>query len=185
MKIKKPKFAIRDSQFGFTLIEAVVSAAVFAVAITGISGAYISVQRLNQTSASLQAIQQNIRFISEDLSKLVRNGQVDYVSYGGTAPQSAAYLYLLDRDGQKVQISLSGNNDLELNKPGIGKTNYNGREIKIYNFVAFVTPATNPFPGGTEQPTVTIYMEIEANISQRTKIRTPFQMTLSTWQYPQ
>lgn len=171
-------------QSGFTLIEAVVSASVFAVAMAGIAGVYIAVQRLNQTSSSLQAIQQNIRFISEDLTKLIRNGQIDYAAYGGGVPQPATTLNLLDRDGQRVQVSFTGNN-LVFNKPGIGQTNYNGREVKIYNFSAFVAPQNNPFPGGTEQPTVTVYMELEANINQRDKIRTPLQITASTRQYPQ
>ena len=129
------------SQKGFTLIEAVVSASIFALAATSIAGVYIAVQRLNQRSASLQALQQNARYLSEDVTKIIRNGQVDYGRYlqqygaSGVPQPSAAHLYLIDQDNVQNDIYQSGDY-MWLDKTGVGSTNFSGREVKVLNFKA-------------------------------------------------
>lgn len=173
---------------GFTLIEAIVSVGVFAFAFTSIAGVYISVQQLNRKSASLQALQQNARFISEDLAKLVRNGAVDYARYGGAVPQpQTANLYLLDRDNTPVRLYRSGDY-LVMEKTvnaQILTTNFTGTEARVLNFAAYVWPAANPFGGsnGTQQPTVTLFVDLESNINPRDRTRMPLQVTVATRQY--
>ncbi len=176
---------IGHSQFGFTLIEAVVATAVFAMTMTSIVGVYIAVQRLNRQSASLQALQQNGRFISEDVTKLIRNGQIDYARYGASVPQpTTPNLYAIDRDGMQVWVYRSGDS-LILDKGSYGSANLTSKEVKVLNFQVFVWPATDPFPGGTEQPTVTMYLDLQANISSQDVTRFPFQITVATREYPQ
>lgn len=183
------------SSRGFTLIEAVVATSVFAIAITSMVGVYVAIQRLNQASAALQALQQNARFITEDITKIVRNGQVDYARYVSTygisgVPQplaSPSRLFLIDQDGVSIEISQSGD-DLRIEKTGIGATNYSGREVKVLDFKAYVWPALNPFAVGAtvrEQPTVTIYLNLESNINPRDKTRFPMQITVATRRYPE
>lgn len=173
------------SEKGFTLIEAVTAVSVFAVAVTSIVGVYTGVQRLNQQSAALQALQQNGRFITEDITKIIRNGQIDYARYGGQVPQPAAQnLYLIDRDGVQIRVYQQGN-DLIIEKAGIGSSTFSGREVKVLNFLVFIWPAANPFPAGSEQPTVSVFLELESNINQREKTRIPFQTTAATRQYPE
>lgn len=184
-----PKFGVTcRRQGGFTLMEAIVAVSVFAIAATSIVGVYLSVQRLNQASAALQALQQNGRFMTEDITKVVRNGQVDYARYGGGGvPQPATpHLYLLDRDRVQIDIYQSGNN-LVLDKLGVGSTNFSGTEVAIKNFQVYVSPAANPFAGGAvkEQPTVTLYLDLESNINARDKTRYVLQTTVATRQYPQ
>lgn len=170
---------------GFTLIEAVVAVSVFAVATTSIVGVYLAVQRLTAQSAALQAVQQNGRFITEDLTKTIRNGQIDYARYGGSIPQPATTnLYLLDRDGVPIRIFQSGN-DLILDRAGVGSTNFTSREVRVRDFKVYIWPAVNPFPGGAEQPTATVFLELESNINPRDKLRVPFQTTAATRQYPE
>lgn len=171
---------------GFTLIEAVVSVSIFAMAMTSIVGVYLSVQKLNQASASLNALQQNARFISEDLSKLIRNGEIDYSRYpSGTAPQpEAADLYLVDQAGSQIRIYLQ-NETLFLDKLGIGSANFTSREVAVKDFKVYITPVANPFPGGNDQPTATVYLDLESNVNPRDKTRARFQVTLTTRQYPE
>lgn len=166
-------------------MEAIVAVSVFAVSAVSIMGVYLSVQKLNQQSSSLQALQQNGRFITEDLTKVVRNGEIDYARYGSSVPQpSTNDLYLRDRDG--VQIRIYRQEDfLIIEKLGIGSSNFTGTEVKVLDFLVYIWPATNPFPGGTEQPTVSVYLNLESNINQRDKIRLPFQITAATKQYPE
>ncbi|MBI4050719.1 MAG: hypothetical protein HY396_01960 [Candidatus Doudnabacteria bacterium] len=176
---------MKISNHGFTIIEAVVAVAVFAMTVSSILGVYISVQRLNRQSASLQALQQNARFLSEDIAKLVRNGQIDYGRYGTTVPQpSTANLYLLDRDGVPVWIYKSGNY-LVIDKSGFGSANFTGKEVKVLDFRVYVWPSVNPFPGGSEQPSVTIFLDLQANVSAQDVTRFPFQITAATRQYPE
>lgn len=177
---------LRYSSAGFTLIEAVVSVSIFAMAMTSIVGVYLSVQKLNQASASLNALQQNSRFISEDISKIVRNGEIDYSRYpSGTAPQPVATdLYLLDQGGTQIRIYLQ-NEALILDKLGIGSANFTSKEVAVKDFKVYITPATNPFPGGNDQPRATIYLDLESNVNPRDKTRARFQVTLTTRQYPE
>ena len=162
---------------------------VFAVAITGILGVYLSVQRLNRASASLQALQQNGRFILEDISKIVRNGRIDYARYpGGQVPEPAtANLYLLDVEGTPVFIRRSGES-LLVDRGG-GTSTYHGREVRVLNFRAYVWPPTNPFtvapPGPNEQPTVTVFLELESNVFATDRNQAFFQTTVATREYPQ
>ncbi len=183
---------LRIYEKGFTLIEAVVAVSVFAVAMTSIVGVYVSVQRLNQSSAALSALQQNGRFITEDITKIIRNGQVDYPRYvsvygaGGVPEPQATELFLLDQDSVPVRIYRQGTQlMLERTAAQIYTTNYSGREAAVLGFSAYIYPATSPFPGGTEQPTVTIFLDLEANVNTRDKLRIPFQTTVASRQYPQ
>lgn len=175
-------------EYGFSLIEAVVSVSVFAVVVTSIVGVYLSVQRLNQQSTALQVLQQNGRFLSEDLTKLVRNGQIDYARYlGQTITQPTTNnLYLLDRDGVPVNIFKSGDS-LLVTKGGSSYSSLTGNEVRVLDFKAFVWPSTDPFAGGSvaEQPTVTLYVDLESNINRRDPVRVPFEITVSTRQYPE
>ncbi len=171
---------------GFTIIEAVVSVSIFAMAMTSIVGVYLSVQRLNQASASLNALQQNARFISEDLSKVVRNGEIDYSRYPSqSAPQpEATDLYVVDQSGTQIRIYLQ-NEILILDKLGIGSANFTSQEVAVKDFKVYISPALNPFPGGNDQPTATVYFDLESKVNSRDKTRAKFQVTLATRQYPE
>lgn len=180
---------IANRQYGFTLIEVLVAVSVFAVTVTSLVGAYLSVQRLNQQSRVLQVLLQNSRYILEDITKIIRNGQIDYASYGGSIPQpSTSDLFLVDQEGVKIWIYRQ-ETDLVITKTGIGSSNLNGPEIKVLDFKVFISPSTNPFPKGPatpkEQPTATIFLDLESRISPRDVTRFPFQTTVATRQYPQ
>ena len=175
---------------GFTLIEATVASTVFAVAMTSIVGVYTSIQRLNRQSTALQALEQNIRFINEDLLKTISNGKVDYASYpGSSAPQPfTTDLYLRDKDDVAVHIYQSGDY-LVVTKGGSGPANFTGQEIKVLNFRVYIWPSTNPFPKSLsspkEQPTITIYADIQSNLGAADPTRMPFQTTIATREYPE
>jgi len=184
-------------QSGFTVIEALVSATIFAVASVSITGVYIAVQRLNQASRSLVAVQQNGRYLMEDIAKIVRNGQVDYARYDALesnhmVPQpSAQYLYLIDRDETQVRIAYNAGNQTVTLQKGTGTvTNYVGSEVKVLDFRAYVWPRIDPYPavrvlGVTpdEQPTVTVFVSLESNQNPRYVERAQMQTTVATRQY--
>ena len=174
---------------GFTLIEATVAASVFAISMTSMVGLYISVQRLNQESRANQAVQQNIRFFTEDLTKLIANGSIDYDLYpSDEVPQpSATDLIMLDKDGAQVRIYRDGD-DLLIQKGTGGSavtSNFIGNDVKVITFLVYVIPEEDPFDGGDdEQPTVTLFVELESNLGTANPTRRAFQTTVATRQYP-
>ncbi len=184
---KSWKHARSRASSGFTIIEAVVATSVFAFAAVSIVGVYLAVQRLNQASATLQALQQNGRFVTEDITKIVRNGQIDYASYPGSlvSEPSTGDLYLIDRDGVHLHIFQSGT-VLVIGKTGFGSSNLTGAEVKVLNFKAFVWPSTDPFAGGSvlQQPTVTVYLQLQGNVYPRDQTLFSIQTTAVTRQYP-
>ena len=60
---------------GFTLLEMIVSTGIFAVLVIASMGIMISVSKAQLRSANLQAIQDNIRFSAELITKELRTGQ--------------------------------------------------------------------------------------------------------------
>lgn len=180
----KKRVGLAKSGAGFTLIEATVATTVFAVAMTSMVGVYVSVQRLNSQSSALQALQQNARFISEDLTKTINNGQIDYARYGSVPQPFATDLYLRDKDQVQIRIYQSGN-DLMVDKAGVGTAQLTGSEVRVLSFQVYIWPATNPFPGGTEHPTVTLYLDMENSLNLRDKTRLKFQITMATREYPE
>ncbi len=191
----KTTFHIPHSTFqsGFTLIEAVVAAGVFAIAATSIVGIYISIQGLNSRSRSLEAVQQNIRFINEDLTKIISNGSIDYASYNNLVPQpSAANLYLIDKDGTKIWVYRTGDSLTIQKTPVAGSavsSAYTGSDVRVIGFKVYITPQSDPFPPSIlttkEQPTITIYAEFEANLGSRDAVSQIFQTTIATKEYPE
>ena len=176
---------------GFTLIEAVISISVFATVMTSILGVYVSIQRLNRQSTALQALEQNIRFINEDLLKTIANGKIDYASYPAqTVPQPfATDLYLLDKDSNQIHVYQSGDY-LIISKTGAASSNFSGREVKVLDFRVYVWPAVKPFPKTAstpkEQPTVTIYADVQSSAAGGFGVaRLPFQTTVATREYPE
>lgn len=174
-------------------MEAIVATSIFAIATTGIVGVYTAVSRLNQKSTALQTVQQNVRFIMEDITKTVRNGAIDYANPacypGGIVPQpQSPSLCIRDKDNIPIRIYRTGNN-LIIDKTGIGSTNYNGVQVRILDFQTHIWPDRDPFAvgagGALEQPTVTVFMDLESNINQRDIVRIPFQFTAATRLYPE
>ncbi len=183
-----------DLQKGFTLLESVVATAVFAVAMVSIIGVYLSIQRINQVNASLQALQQNGRFVSEFITKIIRNGRIDYDSYSclifpDTVCQPyVTNLYLLDQDNINTRIYKPvGQNLILVQTPG-GSSRLTGNEVHITNFRAYIWPPRDPYgflPLDREQPTVTVFFELESNVDPRYIIKMPVQITAATRQYDQ
>jgi len=187
-KVKNLMFQASSFKFhneGFTLIEAIVSVSVFAIAMTSIIGVFVAVQRLNAESISLQALQQNGRFVMEDLTKIIRNGRIDYGAYASGVPQpQAGVLNLINQDNENIGIFKQGE-ELIISKAGVGSSALTGGEVRVLDFKVYIWPATDPFPAGSEQPTVTVFLDLESNINPRDRVRIPFQTTAATRQYPE
>ena len=62
---------------GFTLIEALVTAALFSMMITVISGVFISALNLQRRAFNLQQVEENTNFLLESMAKEIRVSAID------------------------------------------------------------------------------------------------------------
>src|SRR6185436_19309143 len=93
----QPKTYNLQPQSGFTLVEAVVATAVFAFVMSSIVAVYISTLQLDRKTRSLRNVNQSARFITEFLTKEIRNGSINYASFtGGLVPSTNNELYILN-----------------------------------------------------------------------------------------
>lgn len=127
---------------GFTVIEAVVAVAVFALALTGIAGSFLAVMRLDAKGRSIRQVEENVRFISEFLTREIRNGIVNYGSggYGGTISGGGktSVLHLVNREGDGESVTLV-NNNVQLTKSGT-TTNLSGSDVKVTRLDFYIRP---------------------------------------------
>jgi Tfp pilus assembly protein PilE len=158
----------RNQESGFTLIEAVVSSAVFAFVVVSVLGVYTATLRLDSKTRAERAVQENARFIMEYFAKLVRNGSIDYASYpGDNASNTTTDLWVLNQANELEHVYLEGT-DLKLEKSST--TNLNSSGVKITKAQLLVSPSLNPLTSAklsNQQPSLTIFLEITSNYGEK------------------
>lgn len=178
---------LNPNQKGFTLIEAVVSSAVFAFVVVSILGVYTLVIRLDGKTRAERAVQENARFIMEYLAKLVRNGSINYASYPvGNANNTATELWVFTQADELEHIYLQ-NSDLKLEKSST--TNLNSSSVRVTKAQFLVSPNLNPLTSSklaNQQPNVTVILELTSNYGDKpgdvSKIN--LQSSFSSREYP-
>src|SRR3989338_4655423 len=122
-----------SNQKGFTLIEALVSTAIFALVVTSVLGVYMTTLQLDTRTKSQRLVLQNTRYIMEFLAKEIRNGSIDY-----TGTNNSTRLSLVNQLNEAEVVSLDSTNpskpNLVLSKNG-SSTNLNSGEVSVDNLV--------------------------------------------------
>lgn len=183
----KPKTYNLKPDSGFTLIEAVVSTAVFAFVIVSILGVYMSTIQLDRKGRSQRAVSQNARYIMEFLAKEIRNGKINYASYPSGIVPANPDLYLENQSNIIERLYLSGTN-MVLDKGG-ATTNMNSVSVKVTTLKFYIKPAGDPYtPAKTynEQPHVTVVLGLTSNFGNNPKdiIVLNLQDTFAVRNYP-
>ena len=181
----------RQNQKGFTLIEIIVATALFVVVISAIIGIYIDTLRINRRADAIRLASQNVLYISEFMSKEIRNGQIDYFgpvpSPCGALPTSGSSLAVLNIDGDHECFYLSGTNLLMAKSAGgtlLNPVQLNDSNVKILGLNFQIAPACNPYTAGTAtEPQVTITAQIKTNSDQNNVITLPLDTTISIPKY--
>jgi Tfp pilus assembly protein PilE len=189
--IRDFKLGIRNSSKGFTLIEAVVSTAVFSMVIVSVLGVYASVLKLDRRTRTERAVQQNARFILEYFSKDIRNGTIDYSKYpGANANNSSTSLWVINQANENESFFLSGT-DLKLQKNVGGTdvtTNLNSSDVKVTRASFLLSPPQDPLTVAktyNQQPSVTIILELtSSSFSPGEGSKINLQTTLTSRAYP-
>jgi Tfp pilus assembly protein PilV len=174
----------KGGQKGFTVIEAVVSASVFAVIVSGALAVYLATIRLDTKARSERTVQQNVRFIMDYVAKEVRNGSINYA---GT--NSNAALSLINQQDQDLLIEYDANKKvLTLIRDANAITTLNSADVKVTAFNIELYPDTDPFVLANDehiQPHVTITMTVQsANTKQAESSTMSVQSTFTVREYP-
>ncbi|HTL39636.1 MAG TPA: prepilin-type N-terminal cleavage/methylation domain-containing protein [Methylomirabilota bacterium] len=154
---------------GFTLIEAIVATAVFAIVVSSIIGVYLSTFQLDRKTRAQRAVSDNARFIMEFLGKEVRNGTIDYTG-ANSCVNSDTVLCVVNQALEPEKFSYDGTANLVLTKsPNFSNLNSGGIKITAIHF--FVSPAGDPYTAAktyNEQPYVTVALTLSSNYGNKT-----------------
>jgi len=173
-----------SKQRGFTLIEAVVAAGVFAFVVSSSLAVYLATIQLDSKSRSERAVQQNARFIMDFLSKEVRNGSIDY---SGT--NNSTTLSLINQLDQAESITFdSAAQVLNLTKAGLGTTSLSSDDVRVVAASFAVYPSSNPFVLANDvhvQPHVTVTLQLASvNLKASESATMNIQSTFVVREYP-
>ncbi len=181
-----------QGQQAFTLIEALVATFLFAVVLSSIMNVYLSTVKINRKTDLIRTASENARYISESISKEVRNGNIDYYSASSPcstnlqSPNISLAIVNVDNDrfcyyqGDNVgSISSSGSN-LWLVKNTFAATKVNSPGTLINNLQFYISPLYNPYTSGSRiQPRVTISASVTTTSGSQDTITIPIQTTIS------
>lgn len=183
------------TQSGFTLMEIVVSTAIFASTVTLMLGLFNSALKINRRVESLRQVAQGTRNFTETLTREIRNGRVDYsgagfcnsFNYGSSNNQGLA---IVNHAGEKLCFYLdTTTSELMVSKSVNGSTvtesiNPQNFRINTSTFEFVVRPTDNPDTGSAPyigiQPQVTIFAQFQVQLSTNELITLPYQTTIST-----
>ena len=102
-----------DKNRGFTLIELIVSIAVFSMVMLASMGAVLTVLNANRKSEALRAVMDNLSFTLDTMTRSVRFGSSYHCTASGNlsspndCPAGDSNLTVLDSDGNQVTFYLS------------------------------------------------------------------------------
>lgn len=159
-----------DNQAGFTLVEAIVATGVFATMVAAIIGIYLSAVKINRKTDMSRTLSESARFISEFLSKEIKNGDIDFNS--GITPctpplrssdPKGHYISLINVDGDSFCIytgrddgiadspptpSSPGNlgTNLWMKKNTLSAVRLHPPNVSLASFIVYINPPYDPCP---------------------------------------
>lgn len=173
------KFSGSNSQNGFTLVEIIVSTAIFILVVASLLTLFNYTLQINRRVQSLREVVQGTRTFTETITREVRNGRIDYSSWTNEC-QAKNYeqainqsLAILTRTGDKLCFYIDTDGTFYLKKQtptGVyTEAVFDSTRFKInpQNFRFYVRPITDPNPSSGSnpgiQPFVTIVAQFELN----------------------
>jgi len=176
-----------SKQRGFTLIEALVAAAVFTFVVSATVGVYLSVTRIDAKTRAQRAVSADGRFIMEILAKEIRNGVIDYSGSGCTNGSNT--ICLINQDGEFVRITYDGSSILTMARPA-GTSQLNSAQVRVTSFTSALYPSSDPYTlanGEDTQPYITLSMQLDSNFTTASadSARLPLQSTFAVRYYPE
>jgi prepilin-type N-terminal cleavage/methylation domain-containing protein len=170
----------KNKNGGFTLVEMLVSVALFSVVLTVTLGSILTIADANRKARSLMSVMNNLNFAVDAITRSVKTGtnlstpgncvEVDQINYDASDPISAARVpvrYCLATSGDRGMITkqVGSGAALELTSPDV--------DIDYLDFSVFGNVP------GEQQPRVAINMQGTVRVSTRVSSSFSIQTTVS------
>lgn len=123
---------------GFTLIETIISLAVFGIVVSVAANAFISGLKIQRKSLALQAAQNELRGVLEFMSREIRMSHIDWPTTGG---QNPLLVITTHPDNKAVSYSLAASATMIIARNSFPLT---FDEVTIKNLQFQVSNADNP-----------------------------------------
>lgn len=170
---------------GFTLIEMLVSVALFSIIMMITIGTLLTLVDANRQAQSLQSITTNMNFALDSMARTVRTG---YSYYCGTTgwtsgaiqdcANGSTALYFKDHNGVDVVYAYNATNkSIERTKGGVTAA-LTAPEIRVTSMAFFVTGTGGKSLNNT-QPTITLMIQAAAGDDPGTDTTFNIQTTLT------
>jgi prepilin-type N-terminal cleavage/methylation domain-containing protein len=184
---------IVNNKKGFTMVEMLISMAIFVTALTAISAIFAFANKSQRTTKAVSDVQADARFAMEVMAQQVRRGSIDYDSteYGGSISSNPQDVLVL-RDSSNNQVWFRRNTSgsqgvVQMSEDGSTWVDLTPPDISVDILKFYLSPSTNPFiasPATNTQPKVTITM-VTSSLSTRveTLLPTYLQTTIASRQY--
>ncbi|MFA6227821.1 MAG: prepilin-type N-terminal cleavage/methylation domain-containing protein [Patescibacteria group bacterium] len=181
---------------GFTLIEMLITAGLFAITSVLVGGVFINVNNLQQQTANMQKLQNDGRYMIEKIGREIRGRELDYER---TLPpvdgKVDRLIFKKDEAGEIWQLAYDPE-DLTakifittLNPDGTVFAPLNASDVGVSNLQFIVSPIYDPYAGITAddyiyQPKITLLMSIyNKNAPDRYRKELRLQTTISSKVY--
>lgn len=151
-------------QQGFTLLETLVSSAIFAVIMIVVGSVFVASLSLQARALNIQQVVENSQYVLELMTKEIRVSKVELPSPPSVCPPSKTISYkptsrltMTNQDGDVVTYALSGT---KLTRSVNGVTRVvNSNTVEFLNFGFCVTGVEE---GDYQQPRVTIVFKVKS-----------------------
>jgi len=178
---------------GFTLVELLVSMAIFVTSVVAISTLFSYSNRTQMSTKVISEVQSDARFAIEVISQHIRRSSIYYNSaqYGGEISSNPVEVLVLeDLSGDFVWFRkgvCGGVGCVEMSEDGLSWSSLTPPGVSVNLLKFYISPSTDPFsdnPSSNQQPKVTVVMSTSANNAQGGSVA-PFyiQTTVSSRQY--
>jgi len=178
-----------NKQLGFTLVEALVSLAVFAITAVLLTLLVMFIQT-EQDIYAKQNLSNRLRFALDQIARDIQIGQIDYQAYVDNGyvldPNGAvAVLFLKDSEGKEIIYDITG---IGFGHYALLRNHQNLLPDGVYltNLDFYLRPVISPWTAGSTeniQPSVLISLQGEALGAQRKVWSVNLQTTITAREY--
>ncbi len=198
---ENPASTFATKKPGFSLIEMLVVVAIFSVTVLVLAQTFASFNQLHRRISNSTVLNQDMRFVTESLTRAVRQYPLTFV--GGGIPSKQNEIQLNQPDGTLYRVKLSAEGDpacddlpsiscLLLSKDGGATwTPITGKRVNVERFDVYARPPVSPFEsvGGIYpndvQPFVTFSIKLRyvaSNSKDDTTLETQSTVSSRTYQ---
>lgn len=143
---------------GFTLIETIVSLAIFGVVMVVVTAVFVSGLLIQRRAANLQSVQENASFLLETITKEIRVARLLTADTADCTGNPSGTLHFTDQDGNDVIYAKSGTDLTKAINNGAALA-INSSSIQFTNLAFCVVGQAS---GDSRQPRVTMFATVKS-----------------------